>query len=100
MDGVEVSPAAREALLRIVGEAVSNAARHGQAGRIGLELTDSPHLLVRVSDDGVGFDPGAVDGLGGRHGIVGMRDRAGEIGARLHVASRPGAGTEIRVTLP
>ena len=98
--GVELAAPAREAVLRIVGEAVTNAARHGKAQHIDVVLSERPELQVRIADDGVGFDPGAVEELIGRHGIVGMRERAEEIGGELRVQSRPGEGTEIVVVLP
>ncbi|MGH2917519.1 MAG: sensor histidine kinase, partial [Solirubrobacteraceae bacterium] len=97
--GVELSAPVREALLRIVGEAVTNAARHGQAQHIGLELGEHPHLHVRIVDDGVGFDPASLEQRSGRHGILGMRERAEQVGAQLRVESRPGTGTEIVVVL-
>ncbi|MBW3609580.1 MAG: sensor histidine kinase [Actinobacteria bacterium] len=100
VDGFELSPPTREALLRIVGEAVANAARHGQAQRIRVELAQRPQLHVRIVDDGVGFDVTSVEELRGRHGIMGMRERAEQLGGRLHVNSRPGEGTEITVVLP
>jgi len=98
--GLELSPRTREALLRIVGEAVTNAARHGQSDRICVDVDELPELRVRIHDDGVGFDPAAVDPLGGRRGIVGMRDRAELVGGRLSVLSSPGAGTQIVMVLP
>ncbi len=97
--GLELPAQAREAVLRIVGEAVTNAARHGRAQRIRVELSEHPELHVRIVDDGVGFDT-APHQRDGRHGIVGMRQRAEQIGAQLRVQSRPGAGTEIVVILP
>jgi len=67
----------------------------------------SAHLLERrrieadaVVDDGVGFDPASLEQMSGRHGIVGMRERAEEIGGALEVRSQPGKGTEIVVVLP
>jgi len=98
--GLELAAPAREVLLRIVGEAVTNAARHGRAQRISVELAEQPQLQVRIADDGVGFDPATLEQHGGRHGITGMRERAEQIGGRLRVHSRPGEGTEIVVVLP
>lgn len=98
--GLELSSATRMALLRIVGEAVTNAARHGHAQHVRVALTDDPRLLLRISDDGTGFDPAQLNGESGRHGIMGMRERAAQIGGQLRVDSRPGEGTEIVVTLP
>ncbi|HWC26521.1 MAG TPA: ATP-binding protein, partial [Solirubrobacteraceae bacterium] len=98
--GLELTAPAREALLRIVGEAVTNAARHGRAEQISVELDDRPELRLRIADDGVGFDPATLEQFSGRHGIVGMRDRAEQIGGEMLVHSQPGEGTEITVLLP
>lgn len=98
--GVELAAPAREALLRIVGEAVTNAARHGRAQHVRVELAESPELQVSVADDGVGFDPVAAEQQSGRHGIAGMRERAEQIGGRLEVRSGPGEGTRVIVVLP
>ena len=98
--GLELAAPAREAMLRIVGEAVTNAARHGRAQRITVELAERPELSVCIADDGVGFDPELLEQQSGRHGIMGMRERAEQIGGRLRVQSRPGEGTEIIVVLP
>jgi signal transduction histidine kinase len=98
--GVELSALAREAVLRIVGEAVTNAARHGRARHIAVDLAQRPRLEVRVVDDGIGFEPASLQAGNGRHGIWGMRGRAQEIGARLRIDSRPGHGTNVVVELP
>jgi signal transduction histidine kinase len=90
----EAGPEVREALARIVGEAVSNA-RHGGATRVHVELSTDP-LRLRVIDDGTGFDPAAcAPGFG----LGGMRERAALVGAELSVRSGPGAGTEVAVEL-
>jgi signal transduction histidine kinase len=98
--GLELAAPTREALLRIVGEAVSNAARHAKAQHIRVELSEQPQLHVCITDDGVGFDPVWLEQQSGRHGIVGMRERAEQIGGQLCMQSRPGEGTEILVMLP
>lgn len=98
--GLELAAPAREALLRIVGEAVTNAARHGKAKHIRVELSEQPQLQVCIADDGSGFDPAALEQHSGRHGITGMRERAEQVGGGLHVHSSPGEGTEIVVVLP
>jgi signal transduction histidine kinase len=90
----DAGPALREALVRILGEAVSNA-RHGGATRVHVELSTGP-LRLRVIDDGAGFDPATCApgfGLGGMHA------RAALVGAELRVRSGPGAGTEVAVEL-
>jgi signal transduction histidine kinase len=97
--GVQVSPATRAALLRIVREAVTNTARHGKASEATVSLTSDGRLELRISDDGVGFDTTATrDGRG--FGLVSMRERAQAIGGQLEVRSRVGGGTEIEVVIP
>jgi signal transduction histidine kinase len=88
----------REALARITGEAVTNAARHGDAQTVRVELSDNRPLCLYIADDGRGFDPASPPARG--HGLVSMRERAEEIGARLALVSGQGAGTEVRVELP
>jgi signal transduction histidine kinase len=88
-------------LLRIAQEAIANAVRHSGAGLIEVALAcegESLQLLVR--DNGCGFD--ARDGnsqSAGHYGLTGMRERARQIGAELHLESSPGAGTTVRVDL-
>jgi len=80
----------------VVSEALTNAAKHGEASvvEVHVEIADSA-LLVRVRDDGVG---GAV--LARRSGLVGVKDRVEALGGRILVESPPGAGTSIQVELP
>ena len=92
--GAEAGPEVREALARILGEAVSNA-RHGGATRVHVELATAP-LRLRVIDDGAGFDPASC---AAGFGLGGMRERAALVGAQLSVRSGPGAGTEVAVEL-
>jgi signal transduction histidine kinase len=98
---VDVSPATREALVRIVREAVTNAARHGHASVVRIELSNGPGIRLCVSDDGSGFDPERtfLTDSGG-FGLTSMRERAHELGGTLNVKSSPGLGTEVEVALP
>ncbi len=95
--GLDVPPRTREALARIVREAVNNAARHSGARNVRVTLTAQDALVLRVVDDGRGFDPAATDG---GFGLTSMRDRASAVGGELRIASRPGGGTEVRVAIP
>jgi signal transduction histidine kinase len=98
---VEVGPAEREALVRIAAEAISNAARHGGADVVRVELDDRPRVCMRITDTGTGFNPSllAWTGGGGGFGLSDMQDRALEIGARYRLKSRPGKGTDVEVAL-
>jgi signal transduction histidine kinase len=83
------------ALIRVSVEAFWNVAKHSGAGNMYLESRQvGPVLIVRVRDDGRGFDTGAPPpGLGLRY----MRRRAREVGADLDVISTPGRGTAVQV---
>lgn len=100
--GVRALPAAQEeALLRVAQEALHNALRHSGASAVGVELTRrGGGAVLRVADDGSGFDPQAVRRAGRHLGLVSMRDRAGGVGGRLTVESAPGKGTTIELEVP
>ncbi len=85
-------------LARIAEEAVTNACKHADARRIEIELRgEGTGLMLRVRDDGVGFDPAAqVAG----YGLVGMRERMGQLHGELKIVSAPGQGTEVRAEVP
>jgi signal transduction histidine kinase len=92
-----VSPAAREALRRIVREATLNAARHGGAGRVDISLRSVEEgIRVEIRDDGAGFDTTTPRG---GFGLVSMRERAESLGGRLSLASAPDRGTVVAVQL-
>ncbi|WP_238009800.1 GAF domain-containing sensor histidine kinase [Dactylosporangium sp. AC04546] len=94
-------PAAREeAAYRVAQEALHNALRHGAPSRVAIELRRAgPGVVLTVTDDGAGFDT-AAKAAGQRLGLASMRERARSAGARLHVASRPGAGTTVTLEVP
>jgi signal transduction histidine kinase len=100
--GVRALPAAQEeALLRVAQEALHNALRHSGAGHVDVVLTRrGPGAVLRVVDDGTGFDPTTVRRSGRHLGLVSMRDRASGVGGRLVVESTPGKGTTIEVEVP
>ena len=89
-----------EVLFRMAEEALRNAEHHAGATRVEVALEVSPAGAVSLSivDDGVGFDPAAP--RPGHFGIVGLREQANLIGARLTIESGPGNGARIRVVLP
>ncbi|MEU1806250.1 GAF domain-containing sensor histidine kinase [Streptomyces sp. NPDC019937] len=100
--GVRALPASQEeALLRVAQEALHNALRHAGARQV--DVTLSRHgqgALLRVTDDGSGFDPSAVRRAGRHLGLVSMRDRASGVGGGLTVESAPGKGTVIEMEVP
>lgn len=89
-------------LLMVVREAIYNAVRHGHPRKV--EITLSFHgneCELRITDDGIGFEPGALSSLQvGHYGVVGMQERIQRIGGRFLVNSTPGAGTEVLIYVP
>ncbi len=89
-------------LLRIAAEALANSVKHSGANSIEVGL-DSAHGVVHleVKDNGSGFirkENGYTSE--GHYGLVGMKERAAQIGAALDVVSIPGRGTTVSVDLP
>nr|WSZ19054.1 sensor histidine kinase [Streptomyces canus] len=83
-------------LYRVAQEALTNAARHAEAGQVEVSLRHTGEAVVlAVVDDGRGTGV-AREGAGMR----GMRERALLIGATLDVTSQPQAGTTVRLTVP
>ena len=82
------------ALLQDGGEA--------RAQSIAVKLSfDATSVRLNVRDDGRGFDPANYNnGSGGHFGLVGMRERAREMGGDVRVESSPGGGWEVEVTVP
>jgi signal transduction histidine kinase len=91
-------------VLRIAGEALVNARRHGHPKRIDVTL-DYPAgeaiLRLRVSDDGTGFDVRqALAAPGGHFGLAILRERAQQVRGDLRIDSAPGRGTALELNVP
>jgi Histidine kinase-, DNA gyrase B-, and HSP90-like ATPase len=87
-------------VLRIVGEALTNARRHSGARHVRVSARGSEdRICVEVDDDGHGFDPDAASSGTEGMGIKGMRERAALLGGDLDIRSAPGTGTTIRFEL-
>jgi signal transduction histidine kinase len=89
-------------LLRIAQEAVTNVVKHAGANRIAIKLhMEARKLYLRIRDNGRGFEtPDVFSTRGGHFGLIGMRERAERLGGELKLASNPGEGTEVEVTVP
>ncbi len=93
--------AAAGQVFRIAQEALQNALRHADAGRIEVRLEDGGgRLALSVADDGRGFDAAAPGVRGRQLGLTSMEERAAELGGRLAIESRPGQGTTVRLDVP
>jgi signal transduction histidine kinase len=87
-------------LFRIVQESLHNVVKHSQARHVKVELTcQSAVILLRVSDDGVGFNPEHVRNNHGL-GMVSMRERLRSVGGELSIWSKPSLGTQVEGRVP
>lgn len=89
-------------LCRVVQEAISNAARHGHAERVGISLAvERSGVDLVIEDDGQGFDMEAAPGIStGHFGINGMHERLRRLGGVLEIRSQTGGGTRVRACCP
>jgi len=86
-----------ETIYRIAEEALRNVERHARARSVVVALgAEGERAVLSVRDDGAGFDPQAPHA--GHYGLVGIQEQAALIGAALAIDSRPGAGTELRLS--
>jgi two-component system sensor histidine kinase UhpB len=82
---------------RCIQESVTNALRHADAKNVTVKLIGAAaRLALTVSDDGRGLDPSKPSGIGTR----GIRERVEGLGGRYLIESRPGCGTEVRISIP
>lgn len=88
----------RREVFLIFKEAVNNAVRHSNCSsiEIGFAVSDN-RLMLKVDDNGSGFDPSAA---GGGHGVASIKRRAQGIGGTLEILSQPGRGTSVSLHVP
>lgn len=98
---LDLSPEVQYNLLRIASEAVNNSVKHSGAKVIEVLLERTPDALqLSVKDDGVGFSRENSNVRPGHYGLIGMKERAAQIGAEINLTSEPGRGTTVSVLLP
>jgi signal transduction histidine kinase len=90
------------AIFRVVQEAITNIARHAQATAAHILLTrKTDRLIVRIEDNGVGFDSGQLmNGDIQAWGLRGMKERITLLGGEFYIGSKPGSGTLILAEVP
>jgi ligand-binding sensor domain-containing protein/signal transduction histidine kinase len=88
-------------LLRIVQETISNTLSHAGAKDLEIRLiVQNKQLNLTLEDNGIGFDRESASERFGHFGLIGMHERADEIGAELTVDSLPGRGTKVSIRVP
>jgi len=94
-----ISPDLALTLYRIVQEALQNAAKYSHAGVVRVSLRGAAgRVLLRIEDDGVGFD--VREGFGKGLGLISMRERLDAFDGTVEIQSAPGAGTRVLVDVP
>src|SRR6266436_2901913 len=95
----ELAPLVEENLLHIGQEALTNSLKHAHATKFQARLSFNPDAVyLQLQDNGDGFNVGNSNG--GGFGLIGMKERAEQIGATVEVSSKPGAGTSIVAVSP
>jgi PAS domain S-box-containing protein len=97
-----VDPEVEAVVFRVVQEAIANTVKHAAAHAVRVRCVfGARQMRVTIADDGRGF---AVDpdfrAYGGHWGLLGMRERAGQIGAKVAVRSTPGQGARVTLLVP
>lgn len=94
---------AAASLLVIATEVMTNAFRHAQGSRVDVTVSyETNDLWLVVTDDGLGFDPNAVERASttGHFGLRGIRERVASLRGSIRIETAPGEGTEIHVRIP
>ncbi|GIO23232.1 sensor histidine kinase [Oceanobacillus sp. J11TS1] len=95
----KIDKGVEDQLFRIFQESISNTLRHAKATKLQVLLIErDENIILRVADDGVGFQAEAVKTSS--YGMQNMRERAYEVGGILKIISLPNEGTRLEVKVP
>lgn len=98
---VRVDPLIETVLFRVAQEALTNVWRHAGTQEVDLCLAYEPEtVLLKISDDGNGFDPDQVFVAPRGWGLAGMKERAESVGGKMQIKSSPRQGTIVEVEIP
>ncbi len=89
------------AIQRILGEGLMNIKKHARATQARLSVKEQKAAIeVRIADNGRGFLVGEISEDQGRYGLLGIEERAAELGGEFVIETEPGEGTILIVCLP
>jgi PAS domain S-box-containing protein len=99
----ELNPDVKTILYQVIKELLNNVVKHSQAHNAQLMIDmENGHVRVKVTDDGVGFDPRMLGtpGAEGGFGLYSIRERLSAVDGSLSIESTPGTGTVVTAILP
>ncbi len=95
-----VAPEVQHHVLAVLKEALNNVLKHSRASAVSILMSvEDGCFLLRVEDDGVGFDPTAPEHAE-RNGLSNMRTRINDIGGQITIISKPGSGAAVTIRQP
>ncbi|MDH2867693.1 sensor histidine kinase [Bacillus cytotoxicus] len=101
VESIQLKKGVEDHLFRILQEALSNTLRHAKAKKIEVRLRQiDQYAILKIIDDGVGFEVGVGVNKAGSYGLQSMQERVHEIGGTLKVLSFPNKGAQIEVKVP
>ena len=104
MESLELNFDVNIAIYRLIQEGLNNIAKHARAMKAMVRLVNSfPKIMLRIEDDGQGFDVGSIMETGTRNGCLGiwsMKERVAVLNGRMIIRSREPVGTSILVEMP
>jgi signal transduction histidine kinase len=96
-----LDPLVETVLFRVAQEALANVVRHAGCSQAWIELeTDTDQVVLRIRDEGAGFNPDQPLVPPHGWGIAGMRERVGAVEGQLRILSAPGEGTQVEACIP
>ena len=100
--GAAITPEVQTVLFRAAQECLNNVVQHARAAHARVRLSASEQgIRLSLADDGKGFDPGEVAQRSGAHlGLRAVQEMVATLGGMLDIASKPGKGTKVTVTIP
>jgi PAS domain S-box-containing protein len=97
---VRLSPERSTAIFRIIQEALTNVAKHANAGKAIIEMRkDGGRLVVELSDNGIGVSDSCLHKINS-FGVIGMNERAQYLGGDLTLVALPEGGTRLTLNIP
>jgi two-component system sensor histidine kinase UhpB len=96
-----LDPLAETVIFRVAQEALTNVARHAEVLTARIDLWfETDRVTLRITDQGIGFNPQSLPDSGSGWGLAGMQERAESIGGKLTLRSTPGSGTMVQIVVP